>query len=120
MSPRKKVVEKYGDCFSRQDWRGMLSLLTDDIERHEVGSPERIRGKAALEENMKPGPAVASMQSHLRRMTEEGDVVVAEGNVLLTKKDGSVMNILFCNVFEFEREKVRRLTSFTGVEPAPA
>lgn len=96
----------------------MLSYVTDDIERYEVGSPERIRGKAELERHMAPGPEVASMRSTITRLTEEGNVVVSEGNVLLTKKDGGTLNIEFCNVFEFEGDKVKRQTAFTGVTPS--
>lgn len=118
MTPRKRVVEQWGDCFNRQDWRGMLALMTDDIERHEVGAPGRTRGKESFERNMRPGPDVASMRSTISRLTEEGDVVVAEGSVVLTKKDGSSMNILFCDIFEFEGDKIRRQTSYAGVEPA--
>ena len=120
MSQHKKIVEKIHASFSRQDWRELFSFMTDDIERHEVGSPERTKGKEAFERNMKPGPDVASMRFNLTRMTEEGSVVVSEGTVLLTKKDGSSMNVQFCDIFEFDGEKVRRLTSFAGVEPSPA
>ena len=79
VSSHKRIVEKLAECFSRQDWQGMLSFMTDDIERYEVGSPERIRGRAAFEQNMRPGPEVASMRSKIARMTEEGNVVCRKG-----------------------------------------
>lgn len=97
----------------------MLSLLTDDVERQEVGSSELIRGKEAFERNMAPPPDVESLRSTRTRMTEEGNVVVAEGTVLVKKKDGTSMNIQFCNVFEFEGERVKRLTSFAALVPNP-
>lgn len=117
MSAHKRVVEKFSECFNRQDWHGMLSLMTDDVERYEVGAPSRIRGKTEYEHNMEPGPEVASMRSRMTRMTEEGNVVVSEGNVLLTKKDGGTISIEFCDIFEFEGDKVKRQISFTGVVP---
>jgi ketosteroid isomerase-like protein len=120
MSAHKRVVEKLDECFGRQDWKGMLDFMTDDIERYEVGAPERIRGKKAFEENMKPGPEIASMRSKINRLTEEGNVVISEGTVVLTKKDGSSIHIEFCNVYEFEGDKVRREIAYAGVVPDAA
>ena len=46
------------------------------------------------------------------RMTEENDVVVVEGTVQATKRDGGVLNLMFCDVFEMREAKIRRLTSY--------
>lgn len=115
MTSNKQIAERFNDCFSRQDWPGMLSLLSEDVERQEVGSPERIRGKKAFEANMRPSPEILSMRGDVTRMTEEGNVVVAEGIVRMSKKDGRAVNIEFCDIFEFEDGKVRRLRSFAAV-----
>lgn len=115
VSQRKRVVEEYYELFNRQDWHGMLRLVTDDVERHEVGAPERIRGKLAFEQHMAPGPEVASLRGDITRMTEEDGVVVAEVSVRLTKKDGGSLNIQACTIFEFEGEKIKRLTAFATV-----
>jgi uncharacterized protein len=45
-------------------------------------------------------------------MTEEDDVVVAEGSVRTERKDGTVMTLVFCDVFEMRAGKVARLTSY--------
>lgn len=119
MTPRKKVVEQFNELFGRQDWKAMTELLTEDIVREEVGAPALIRGKTEFERNMAPSPDVQGMTGNIARLTEEGNVVVAEGTVQLRKKDGSSMNIKFCDVFEFEGNKVKRQTSFAAVVPSP-
>lgn len=115
MTGRKKVVESYMASFARQDWPGMLALTTDDVERWEVGAPTRTRGKKELDREIRPGPEVTELRSHVTRMTEEGNVVVAEGMVEVIKKDGVVIRVQFCDIFEFEGEKIKRLTAFTSV-----
>jgi hypothetical protein len=45
-------------------------------------------------------------------MTEENDVVVAEGTVLAGRDDGTTLPLAFCDVFEMRNGKIRRLTSY--------
>ena len=45
-------------------------------------------------------------------MTEEGNVVVVEGTAHVHKKDGTHLSVRFCDIFEFENGKVKRLNSF--------
>ena len=48
----------------------------------------------------------------ISRMIEEADVVIAEGSVRSVRKDGGVLHLLFCDVFEMRDAKIRRLTSY--------
>jgi ketosteroid isomerase-like protein len=115
MTPRKIVVEQWADCFARQDWKAMLGLFTDDVERWEVGSPRRTHGKVEFENEVLPGPEVARLGIRVEKMIEEGDTVVAEGLAHIFKKDGSTINVQFCDIFEFKGEKVRRITAYGAV-----
>ena len=45
-------------------------------------------------------------------MTEENDVVIAEGAVRTKKSDGTVINLVFCDVFEMRDGKIRKLISY--------
>jgi uncharacterized protein len=115
MTPRKRVIERWAECFAHQDWKGMLGLFTDDVERWEVGSPTRTHGKVEFEKEVLPGPEVARLGMQVHKMIEEGDVVVAEGLAHVFKKDGSTINIQFCDIFEFQGEKIRRITAYGAV-----
>ena len=46
------------------------------------------------------------------RLTEGHDVVVAEGSVRTQRKDGTFLNLAYCDVFEMQDAKIRRLTSY--------
>lgn len=119
MSRKTEVVEAWRGCFERQDWTGMLRLFTDDIERWEVGSPTKTHGKAEFEREVLPGPDVVRLANRLDRTIEEGNLVVAEGDARIFHKDGSVVNVRYCDVFEFEGEKIRRITAYGNVVPPP-
>ncbi len=115
MSPNKKVVEDYMACFSRQDWTGMAALVTDDVERWEVGAPKPSHGKQEFDQEIRPGPDVSELRATVSRMFEEGDVVAAEGSVQVSLKDGKVIDVRYCDIFEFEDGKIKRLTAYTNV-----
>jgi ketosteroid isomerase-like protein len=48
----------------------------------------------------------------LVRMTEENDVVIAEGRVLARREDGTTLALAFCDVFEMQNGRIRRLVSY--------
>jgi ketosteroid isomerase-like protein len=43
---------------------------------------------------------------------EEDDVVVAEGSIRARRKNGGVLNAVFCDVFAMRDAKIRRLTTY--------
>ena len=120
MSPRKRVIEEWADCFAHEDWRRMLALFTDDVERWEVGAPNRTHGKVEFEKEVLPGPDVVRLGMRVDKIIEEGNLVAAEGLAHVFKKDGSKIAVQFCDIFEFEGEKVRRITAYGVVVPDTA
>ena len=45
-------------------------------------------------------------------MVEEGEVVIAEGAVKCQMKAGGTLDALFCDVFEMEKGKIKKLTTY--------
>jgi ketosteroid isomerase-like protein len=112
MSQNKKTVETYMDGFRSTDRSKILSCLTDDVEWLIPGVFFHARGKAEfdrhiVDEGFERKPAI-----DVSRLTEENDVVVAEGSVRAGRTDGTVLNLVFCDVFDMERGKIRRLISY--------
>jgi ketosteroid isomerase-like protein len=93
----------------------MLGLFTDDVERWEVGTDKRTHGKVEFENQVLPGPDVERLGIRIDKMIEEGDVVVAEGLAHIFKRDGETIVVQYCDIFEFEGEKVRRITAYGSV-----
>jgi uncharacterized protein len=120
VSANKKVVEGYMASMSRMDRPAVLSYLTDDVEWSIVTAGERMRGKKEFEDSIGDPATIRDVRIEIARMTEENDVVVAEGTVRVSPKQGDPTTSQFCDVFELESAKVKRLTTFTAQVKGPS
>lgn len=111
MRRHQKTIDRYMDGFRRTDRQQILSCLTDDVE-WEIPGVFHARGKEAFREHIVDEGFVGSPDITVTRLTEDDDVVVAEGSVRAGRTDGSILNLAFCDVFEIEDGKIRRLTSY--------
>jgi ketosteroid isomerase-like protein len=99
------------DGFRKNDRAQILSCLTENVE-WEIPGAFHVRGKEAfaghiVDEGFLPPPDIT-----VTRLTEENDVVVAEGSVLARRTDGTVLRLAFCDVFEMRDGLIRRLVSY--------
>ena len=99
------------DAFTRTDRSEILSCLTDDVEWLVPGA-FHVRGKDdfaghIVDEGFTGNPAIT-----VSRLTEENDVVVAEGSVRAGRTDGTFVDLVFCDVFEMRDAKIRKLISY--------
>lgn len=111
MTENKKTVTAYMEAFSISDHEKILACLTDDVvwEMHGV---YHLSGKAAFDKEIENDAFVGSPVISVTRMIEENNIVVAEGTVQGKRKDGGLLNAVFCDVFHMENGKIRRLTSY--------
>jgi uncharacterized protein len=108
LSPNKALVASYYASRGKEYAR----LLADDVELvdWDIGVPITgavTRGKAAYIENRQN----REFQCELTRLTEEGNVVVAEGLARGTKKDGGPWAVHFCDTYEIENGRVKRVST---------
>jgi ketosteroid isomerase-like protein len=111
MSQNKQTVQKYMDAFTRTDHEEILSCLMDNVE-WEIPGAFHVTGKDAFDKEIENDAFVGSPAIRVTRMTEEDDVVVAEGTVHSARKDGGVLHALFCDVFVMQEAKIKHLTSY--------
>lgn len=111
MSKNKMIVEKYIDGFEKSDHQQILSCLTEDVIWLIPGM-FRKTGKKEFDSEIENENFVGSPTIQVSRMTEENNVVIAEGNVKSKMKSGEFLDASFCDVFEFESGKIKQLTSF--------
>jgi uncharacterized protein len=111
MTENKKMVDRYMDGFRRSDHDQILSCLTDDVEWVIPGA-FHTRGKEAFAGHIVDEGFVGSPAIAVTRLTEDDDVVVAEGSVRTQRKDGTFLNLVFCDVFEMKGGRIRRLISY--------
>lgn len=111
MSENKRTVQKYMEGFRNTDREAILSCVTDDVE-WEIPGMFLARGRDAFNEHIVDPGFSGNPVIGVTRMTEENDVVVAEGTVLARREDGSTMPLAFCDVFELRNARIRRLISY--------
>ncbi len=111
MTPNKRTIEAYMDGFRKTDRPQILSCLTDDGEWVIPGA-FHVRGKDDFARHIVDEGFVGHPLITVSRLTEEDDVVVAEGSVRALKQDGTLLDLVFCDVFDMRDGKVRRLVSY--------
>jgi ketosteroid isomerase-like protein len=111
MSQNKQTVRRYMNAFTKTDHAEILSCLTDDVE-WEIPGVFHVTGKQAFDKEIENDAFVGSPTIRVTRMTEENDIVVAEGTVRSARKDGGLLNAVFCDVFVMQDTKIKRLTSY--------
>jgi ketosteroid isomerase-like protein len=112
MTENKNTVTRYVDGFNKLDHKRILDCLTDDIE-WVIPGMFHITGKAAFDGEIENEAFEGAPVIETLRLTEENDVVVAEGTVRTGRlKNGTHMNLVFCDVFEMRDGRIRKLTSY--------
>ena len=111
MTENKRTVEKYIDGFRRSDHALILSCLTEDVE-WEMPGAFHLTGKEAFDTEIENDAFVGSPTITITRMTEENDVVVAEGSVSTQRKAGGYLSAVFCDVFVMRGGKIKRLITY--------
>jgi uncharacterized protein len=111
MSLNKDTVQKYIDGFNRSDHAQILSCLTDDIEWLMPGA-FHLTGKDAFDKEIENDAFTGSPTVKITRMVEENDVVIAEGTVRVAWKGGGFLDAVFCDAFEMQNTKIKRLITY--------
>jgi ketosteroid isomerase-like protein len=98
MSENKRTIEIYMDGFRKSDHEQVLSCLTEDVE-WEIPGVFHVVGKPAFDKEIENDAFVGRPAITITRMTEENNVVVAEGTVRAQKRSGDSLSLMFCDVF---------------------
>jgi ketosteroid isomerase-like protein len=118
VSIHKDVVQRYFEGFRRSDHDQVLACLTDDVE-WDLPGYAHLSGKEAFDREIENDEFVGSPTLTLDRLIEEGDTVVAIGSGEATHRSGEVRRFVYCDVFTFAGDLVRRVESYLVV-PQPA
>ncbi|HEV7240736.1 MAG TPA: nuclear transport factor 2 family protein [Thermoanaerobaculia bacterium] len=117
----KRTVDTYMEGFRRSDHGMILDCLTEDVEWIIPGM-FHIRGKEAFDKEIENDQFIGSPIITIARMSEENDVVIAEGSVRAQRKDGAHFELAICDVFDMKDGRISRLVSYlmpTSGTPVP-
>lgn len=111
MSVNKEIVSKYIECFNKSDHFQMLSCLHSNAEWIMPGVFHLV-GIEAFDQEMEDDSFAGHPVVQITRLTEEHNVVTAEGTVRVAWKKGGFLDAVFCDVFEMENAKIKKLTTY--------
>lgn len=111
-----RTVLEYMNAFRALDHAAVLDCLTDDVEWIVPGA-FHVQGKAAFDAQIENDAFTGAPWITVERLVEQDGVVVAEGHVHAERAEGGALELAFCDVFELEGAKVRRLTSYLVALP---
>jgi len=115
MIQNKKTIERYIDGFNKSNHAQILSCLTEDVEWIMPGLFHHV-GKEAFDKEIENEAFTGRPVVLVTRMTEENDVVTVEGTVQVQKKEGDILQLIFCDVFEMQKGKIKKLIGFIAEE----
>lgn len=111
MTENKQMVKRYMEGFGRSDHAQILSCLTEDVE-WEIPGAFHLRGKEAFDKEIENEAFVGRPAITVSRMTEEDNVVVAEGSVRTQRRDGTLLSLRYCDVFVMQAGRIKQLVSY--------
>jgi len=111
MSQNKNTVQRYMEGFMASDHEKILSCLTDDVS-WEMPGYFRLKGKEAFNKEIENDNFEGRPVIKITRMTEEDNVVAAEGSVQVKIKAGGMLDAVFCDVFHLENGKIKHLATY--------
>jgi ketosteroid isomerase-like protein len=111
MSVNKETIEEYMNAFKVSDHERVLACLTDDVVWEMPGIYQHV-GKEAFDKEIENENFIGSPTIQIIKLIEENNIVIAEGAVQGMMKNGNILDAVFCDVFEMEKGKIKRLTSY--------
>lgn len=97
--------------FRESNHEKILSCLTDDVSWYMPGFIN-VEGKDKFDKEIENDFFEGSPTIEITRLVEENDIVVAEGSVQCKIKTGGMLDAVFCDVFQMEGDKIKRLTTY--------
>ena len=111
MTENKKTVMEYMESFMVSDHSRILACLTEDVVWEMPGAFHLV-GKEEFDNEIENDNFEGRPSIQISRLIEEKDTVIAEGAVQAKIKAGGMLDAVFCDVFDMENGKIRKLTTY--------
>jgi ketosteroid isomerase-like protein len=112
MSTNKQIVDKYMMYYTNGNVPGIESTLADDVIWDLPGAFHLEGKKAFIKEATDGFARFGRPLITTSRLTEENNVVIAEGTVESKDENGKSVYIVFSDVFEMKNSKIKRLINY--------
>lgn len=109
---QKQTVRRYIDGFNKLDHEQIRSCLADRIRWTLLGHFQIAGNRDEFESIVQPPNCKGPPRITIRRMVEEGDIVMAELLSEVDRTDGSVMRLAICETYVFEDGLIHERRAF--------
>ncbi|MEP6807009.1 MAG: nuclear transport factor 2 family protein [Chloroflexota bacterium] len=113
--PNAALVRKLLDDMNSGNTQGLADMIADDVEWHEIGRAEPIRGKAALAERFGMGsgtPPPYEIKGELHDVIANDDHTIAMASAHATK-DGRTFDYKVAEIYHIKDGKVAARWAFS-------
>jgi uncharacterized protein len=107
-----ETIHQVIDAFDNNDTESILGLVTNNVEWHMLGD-QVIKGKDGMKAFFEKNADMKMLTSTKDHIIVEGDRAAVDGHVQCTDKNGKLMDMYYCDVYELEQGKVKKMVSYT-------
>lgn len=112
VNSQKQTVRRYIDGFNRLDEAQIRSCLSDRIRWTLLGHFQVAGARDDFAAIVPPPNCKGPPRITIRRMVEEGDIIMAELLSEVDRLDGSVMRLAICETYVFEDGLIHERRAF--------
>ena len=112
--PNATVLRRLLDAFDNNDMQTLDSLMADDVEWHEIGRDEPIRGKAALAERYSSGEGASwDIKGEAHDVVANDEHAIALVNATARHPDGQEFKYRTAEILHVKDGKVAARWAFS-------
>ncbi len=108
----KEITLQVADAFTRSDVDTILNYFADAIEWHMLGD-KVYQGKETIKQMFTGDSSMKIITCTQDHVIAEGDTVAIDGYVECTGKDEKMIHMYYCDLYELEDGKVKKMISYT-------
>ena len=107
----KETLEKVLAAFDRNDAEAVTDSFAENGEWDVVGQP-RLSGRENIRKFFQEHPGVEMLDATKDHMIINGNTAVVDGQGKCKEPDGKITEMFYCDVYDFEGDKVKSLRSY--------
>lgn len=107
----KEIIQKVTAAFDASDTEAILGYMADDVSWEMMGD-QTISGKDDMRKFLAGMSDMKMVSSTKKHIIVDGDAAAVHGDVQYKGKDGQLMDMYYCDVYELENGKVEKMTSY--------
>lgn len=107
----KEVIMQVIDAFDKSDGETITSHMTDDVEWYLLGA-QVYSGKETIRKFFNDNQGIQVTSSIKNHIIADGDTVAVNGEITCTTSEGELCDMYYCDFYEMENFKIKKLTSY--------